>query len=161
GYYRNFYDGPLPTYWCSYGFLVAASETANDVPPPLVLATDPGTFSRLVGESEADFEWVSPVDTAGETVSRARDVSDRQVAAYHAAGLPLPLDFGRTNGGTGQLPTLAGRAELIRSGLRGPVLPIAVGGTLLALLLVGAAGSYWADRRAREVRLLSARGVGP
>ena len=124
-------------------------------------ATDPGTFSRLAGESEADFEWVSPVDTAGETVSRARDVSDRQVAAYHTAGLPVPLDFGRTNGGTGQLPTLADRAELIRSGLRGPVLPIALGGTLLALLLVGAAGSYWADRRAREVRLLSARGVGP
>jgi putative ABC transport system permease protein len=45
--------------------------------------------------------------------------------------------------------------------LRGPVLPIPLGGTLLALLLIGAAGSYWADRRLREVRLLSARGVGP
>ena len=41
------------------------------------------------------------------------------------------------------------------------MLPIALGGTLLALLLVGAAGSYWADRRYAEVRLLSARGVGP
>jgi putative ABC transport system permease protein len=41
------------------------------------------------------------------------------------------------------------------------VLPIALGGSILALLLVGAAGSYWADRRAREVRLLSSRGVGP
>ena len=161
GYYRNFYDAPLPAYWCSYGFLVLGSETSNDVPAPLVLATDPATFIRLAGESQADYEWVSPVDTAGETVRQARDVADRQVAAYHTAGLPVPLDFGRTNGGTGQLPTLADRAELIRSGLRGPVLPIALGGTLLALLLVGAAGSYWVDRRAGEVRLLSARGVGP
>jgi putative ABC transport system permease protein len=53
------------------------------------------------------------------------------------------------------------RTTLIRDGLRGPVLPIALGGSLLALLLVAAAGSYWADRRGREVRLLSARGVGP
>ena len=133
-----------------YGYLVSGQRHLQRRAVSLVLATDPGTFIRLVGQSDADFEWVSPVDTAGETVSRARAVSDRQVAAYHAAGLPVPLDFGRTNGGTGQLPTLADRAELIRAGLRGPVLPIALGGTLLALLLVGAAGSYWADRRARR-----------
>jgi putative ABC transport system permease protein len=41
------------------------------------------------------------------------------------------------------------------------VVPIAIGGSILALLLIGAAGSYWADRRSREVRLLSSRGVGP
>jgi putative ABC transport system permease protein len=41
------------------------------------------------------------------------------------------------------------------------VLPVAVAGGLLALVLVAAAGSFWADRRANEVRLLAARGVGP
>jgi putative ABC transport system permease protein len=161
GYYGNLYEGSLPAYWCSYGFLVLPNEASNDVPPPLVLATDPATYSRLTGDSAADYEWVSTVDTSGITVSRARDVERRQVTAYRSAGLPVPLDLGRTNGGTGQLPALADRAELVRDGLRGPVLPIALGGTLLALLLVGAAGSYWADRRVREVRLLSARGVGP
>jgi putative ABC transport system permease protein len=59
------------------------------------------------------------------------------------------------------MPEFVARTTLIRDGLRGPVLPIALGGSLLALLLVGAAGSYWADRRASEVRLLSSRGVGP
>jgi putative ABC transport system permease protein len=59
------------------------------------------------------------------------------------------------------MPQLAERAALTRDGLRGPVLPIALGGSILALLLVGAAGSYWADRRSREVGLLSSRGVGP
>ena len=151
----------MPAFWCQYGYLVQASDTSNDVPSPWVLATDPATFSRLVGRATPTSSGVSPVDTAGETVSRARAVSDQQVAAYHAADLPVPIDFARTDGGTGQLPTLGDRAELIRAGLRGPVLPIALGGTLLALLLVGAAGSYWADRRYREVRLLSARGVGP
>ncbi|HEV7654859.1 MAG TPA: FtsX-like permease family protein, partial [Mycobacteriales bacterium] len=161
GYYPNFYDVPLPAYWCSYGFFVLPKVVSNDVPPPLVLASDPATFTRLVGSRPADYDWVSPVDSTGETVSRGYDVAGRQDAAYHAAGLPVPRDFGRTAGGTGQLPTLTDRAVLIRNGLRGPVLPIALGGTLLALLLVGAAGSYWADRRRAEVRLLSARGVGP
>ena len=117
GYYRNFYDAPLPAYWCSYGFLVQANALSSDVPPPLVLATDRATFGRLAGDTALDAEWVSTVDTTGETVSRARDVAGRQVAAYHAAGLPVPADFGRTNGGTGQLPTLADRADLIRVGV--------------------------------------------
>ena len=59
------------------------------------------------------------------------------------------------------MPEFVERTALTRDGLRGPVLPIALGGSILALLLVGAAGSYWADRRSREVRLLSSRGVGP
>ncbi|MBA3524857.1 MAG: hypothetical protein H0T85_09970, partial [Geodermatophilaceae bacterium] len=61
----------------------------------------------------------------------------------------------------GLLPEMVERTTLIADGLRGPVIPIALGGSILALLLVAAAGSYWADRRLREVRLLSSRGVGP
>ncbi|HEY6747653.1 MAG TPA: hypothetical protein VI357_18275 [Mycobacteriales bacterium] len=160
GYYRDFYAAPLPSYWCSYGYLVLPLGV-TDGPPPLVLATDPQTFTHLAGGDEVDYDWVSPVDPAGLTATRGHDVADRQRAAYAAAGLPEVRDFGRTNGGSGQLPALTDRAVLIRDGLRGPVLPIALGGTLLALLLVGAAGSYWADRRFAEVRLLSARGVGP
>ena len=60
------------------------------------------------------------------------------------------------------MPEFVERTELTRDGLRGPVLPIALGGSILALLLVGAAGSYWADRRSREVQaaVLARRGPG-
>ncbi|MGI8723106.1 MAG: FtsX-like permease family protein, partial [Geodermatophilaceae bacterium] len=60
-----------------------------------------------------------------------------------------------------ELGRLIDRSQRLENGLRGPVIPTAVAGTVLALLLVMAAGSYWADRRLREVRLLSSRGVGP
>jgi putative ABC transport system permease protein len=60
-----------------------------------------------------------------------------------------------------RLADAAARADLIESGLQGPVVPVAVAGGLLALVLVASAGSFWADRRAAEVRLLAARGVGP
>ena len=59
------------------------------------------------------------------------------------------------------LPAAVAQAGTIERGLRGPVVPVAVAGALLALVLVASAGSFWADRRAAEVRLLAARGVGP
>jgi putative ABC transport system permease protein len=59
------------------------------------------------------------------------------------------------------IPQAVAQANRIESGLRGPVVPVAVAGGLLALVLVASAGSFWADRRAAEVRLLAARGVGP
>jgi putative ABC transport system permease protein len=129
----------------------------------LVLTTDAATFGTLrdgyFGTSTDS--WVSPVDTRDLTLSEGREIAGRQSAAYRAAGVPEPTDFVIRNSGTGQMPEFVARTTLIRDGLRGPVLPIALGGSLLALLLVGAAGSYWADRRVREVRLLSSRGVGP
>ena len=164
GIYRNLDEEPVRPYWCSYTTLfVNPSYGGDSAPPPLVLTTDPATFDQLrdgYGGSSTD-SWVSPEDTTDISLTQARDLADRQSAAYGVAGLPEPSTFEARNSGTGQLPVFVERTELIRDGLRGPVLPIALGGSLLALLLVGAAGSYWADRRAREVRLLSSRGVGP
>jgi putative ABC transport system permease protein len=164
GVYRNLFDEPVRPYWCSYDTLFLNQSYGGDVvPPALVLTTDAATFGTLrdgyLGTSTDS--WVSPVDTRDLTLSEGREIADRQSAAYRVAGVPEPTDFAVRNSGTGQLPEFVARTSLIRDGLRGPVLPIALGGSLLALLLVGAAGSYWADRRLREVRLLSSRGVGP
>jgi putative ABC transport system permease protein len=164
GIYRNLFDEPVRPYWCSYDTLIRNQSYGGDmVPAPLVLTTDAATFGALrdgyFGTSTDS--WISPVDTRDITLSKGREIADRQVAAYRTAGVPEPTDFAVRNSGTGQLPEFVARTSLIRDGLRGPVLPIALGGSLLALLLVGAAGSYWADRRIREVRLLSSRGVGP
>ncbi|MFL6130173.1 MAG: FtsX-like permease family protein [Mycobacteriales bacterium] len=164
GIYRNLFDEPTRPYWCSYDTLFRSQSYGGDVvPPPLVLATDAATFGALrdgyFGTSTDS--WISPVATHDLTLSKGRAIADSQSAAYRAAGVPEPTDFAVRNSGTGQMPEFVARTTLIRDGLRGPVLPIALGGSLLALLLVGAAGSYWADRRVREVRLLSSRGVGP
>ena len=164
GIYRNLDQDVVRPYWCSYGPLFLNPSYGNDAtPPPLVMATDPAIFDRLrdaYGGSSTDM-WVSAADTTDITLSQGRAIAGQQSGAYAAAGLPEPTDFAVRNAGTGQMPAFTERVSLIRDGLRGPVLPIALGGSLLALLLVGAAGSYWADRRYREVRLLSSRGVGP
>jgi putative ABC transport system permease protein len=160
GIYRDLFDEPSRPYWCSQQATLAGLDNP---PPPPMLATDVPTFERLrdgFGGSSAD-SWVAPADLSAVTLEQARSIADRQEAAYRSLGLSPPTGLVERTSGTGQLPELVRRTELIRAGLRGPVLPIALGGSILALLLVGAAGSYWADRRAREVRLLSSRGVGP
>jgi len=161
GIYRDvFREQTVRPYWCSYTalFLNPASVGA---PPPLVLATSPEVVER-VGDAGSMYgmnrQWISPIDTDRLTLSAAQGIVQARERAFVASR--IANDTGG-QGHTGQLPTMTDRAELLVQGLRGPVLPIAAGGAVLALLLVAAAGSYWADRRSTEVALLSSRGVGP
>ncbi|HEY7100179.1 MAG TPA: FtsX-like permease family protein, partial [Mycobacteriales bacterium] len=164
GVYRDLFTEPVRPYWCAYATLYLYSSTGTDeYPAQPVITTDVATFERLregYGGSSTD-RWVSAADLSGVTLSQGESLAGKQHEAYRRLGLPEPEGLVERTTGTGQMPELAERAALTRDGLRGPVLPIALGGSILALLLVGAAGSYWADRRAREVRLLSSRGVGP
>jgi putative ABC transport system permease protein len=162
GIYRDLFEQPTTPYWCSYTDIVQ-NATSENVPPALVIATDPETFAQVqqaTGAAATHF-WAAPISTDRLTLSGAREVAARQADAYRRFGVPPPKDLAAQNSGAGQMPVFVEQTTLVRNGLRGPVVPIALGGTILALLLVGAAGSYWADRRYREVRLLSSRGVSP
>jgi putative ABC transport system permease protein len=170
GVYRNLYEEPVRPYWCSYTRLFLNLTFSNTPPPPLAIATSPAVMSTgLTGSGDlfgnplrVDAQWTAPIDSTHLTVTGARDIvaaQDRVAAAltgaYHPDGVVTRVDANPN------LRDFADQSTRIRDGLRGPVFPIALGGTLLALLLVGAAGSYWADRRHAEVRLLASRGVGP
>lgn len=162
GVYRDLWREPtVAPYWCSYSSLFLNLASIGAGPPALVLASSPDVAIRA-GLAQGmyqgmDQRWISPIDTETITVSGAEDVVAARMAAYAASGISNES----TDGMTGQLPTMLDRAQLLVDGLRGPVVPVATGGAVLALLLVAAAGSYWADRRATEVRLLVSRGVSP
>jgi putative ABC transport system permease protein len=164
GIYRNQDQEAVRPYWCSYTNLFQNPSYGNDSsPPPLVIASDAATYQAVLDNyAGASIDsWVSPARTTDITLTDGRALADRQHAAYEALGVTESQTLADRNSGTGRMPEFVERTALTRDGLRGPVLPIALGGSILALLLVGAAGSYWADRRSREVRLLSSRGVGP
>ena len=158
GTYTDLFDTDPGPYWCDYGPLYL-NETSSDVPPPaLLLAGDEDVLLAVAAAAGAVAVTEEvPTDATGLSVTAARALVDEQRAAQQAAtrspGLPSAENT--------RLTDAVSRAELIESGLRGPVVPVAVAGALLALVLVAAAGSFWADRRATEVRLLAARGVGP
>ncbi|MCZ2819006.1 hypothetical protein O2V63_01515 [Modestobacter sp. VKM Ac-2977] len=166
GIYRDLAVGNADDpYWCDYRLLFSNEASANTAPPALLLASDETTFYRL---ATASWGWARrlqqvPVDAASLSVSDVRNQQAAQERIVAASGLPLAFAPGARAivVPNDRLPDVLERAALVESGLRGPVVPVAVAGALLALVLVASAGSFWADRRATEVRLLAARGVGP
>ncbi|MEU2350487.1 hypothetical protein [Modestobacter sp. NPDC049651] len=159
GVYRDLWSTDPGAYWCDYRLLYANDVSANRAPPAWGLVTDPATFHRLA--AGGDYSAVAQVEVPADTLTaaRARDlVAAQDRAQARAETLVGGTRYAQTNP---RLADAVDRAQLVRNGLRGPVVPVAVAGGLLALVLVASAGSFWADRRATEVRLLAARGVGP
>ncbi len=176
GVYQNLFDEPIRPFWCSYSDLFVV-ELLGSRPADILIATDETTFYDLaiahdvarsqgsvaIFDESAARLWEVPLDPDIVTRTSTREILDRQNTAFLEA-TSISGDSDREFNQSFQseeLGKLLVRSQRLASGLRGPVIPTAVAGTILAMLLVAAAGSYWADRRLREVRLLSARGVGP
>ncbi|MGI8722465.1 MAG: FtsX-like permease family protein [Geodermatophilaceae bacterium] len=160
GVYRDlFTESPVLPYWCSYTGLFL-NEASTAPPVPLVIASSAELIDQAGQESPYGVRrsWISPIQTEHLTLSEATRIVGQRDRAFEQSRI---RNQSAGDQQTGLLPEMVDRTELIVGGLRGPVVPIAVGGSLVALLLVAGAGSYWVDRRIREVRLLSSRGVGP
>jgi putative ABC transport system permease protein len=158
GVYTDLFETDPGAFWCDYQRLFLNLASANTPPPALVLAADEDTFFRLA--AAAGFFSVQqqvPTDASTLSVTDARALLADQDRAQVAAVQGDPVQPATNQ----RLADAVDRAQTIERGLQGPVLPVAIAGGLLALVLVAAAGSFWADRRATEVRLLAARGVGP
>jgi len=165
GIYRDLRTQPTKPYWCSQSNLYQNPGIGADTRQKLLIFTDPNLFLAVDHRmtDSPTFSWLPAATDPHVTVSKAQNLlaGQRQAettlaGAVRSVGVPSMV-----TGQTPELSTLVQRTHLVRRGLTGPVVPIAIGGSVLALLLIGAAGSYWADRRSREVRLLSSRGVGP
>ncbi len=158
GIYQDLFDAPTTDFWCDDEDLFVNATSANTPPPALILLTDRQLLVDLAVSSSGILTARGRVPAEAGTLSVS--AADRLLAGTDAAFARITTAGGEA-GVDPRLGQAVQRARLLESGLRGPVVPVAVAGALLALVLVAAAGSYWADRRAAEVRLLAARGVGP
>jgi len=151
----------LPPYWCSWTTSIVPS--LENRPPPFLLADSP-TMDRIVAAYEAgdsgqfargiESAWYAPVDTARLTLTEADTVlagQDRLAAGAAGGGYEVRSGLA--------VDLVAARAT--RDGITGAITPVALAGVLVAVLLVGAAASFWVDQRRAELRLLGARGIGP
>jgi putative ABC transport system permease protein len=154
------FGATVEPYWCTWSARIVPDLFNR--PPPFLLA-DPVTAARLVTAqadqglpeepTDAGVLWYSPVDTASLTLAEADRVTDRVARTSRALG---PWFSTRS-----RLPDDVARARDTRDGVRGAITPVALAGIGVAVLLVGAAASFWVDQRRSELRLLAARGAGP
>lgn len=158
----NGFEDILPEYWCTWRDLLVPGLESR---PPTFVLVDEATILAIEGTISAT--WHASLRPEELTLAGVRDVLDRVDALKEGLadrGLipPEVLNFEslpyevRTD-----LERYLERSEGLSAGVRGPVTPVAVMATLIALCFVSAAGAFWVERRRREVQLLVSRGVGP
>ncbi|MGI8678908.1 MAG: FtsX-like permease family protein [Jatrophihabitans sp.] len=163
GVYRDLAPSPfekvnLPPYWCKWSEAIvptagggAASGPGWQQAAPLLIV-DTSTVSRVADDS-AFILWSVPMSTQTHTLDEFDAAQQRLQSAA--------ADVEPTAEPAGDLATASAVAHASKGGLAGVITPIEVAGVLVAILLVGGAGAFWASARRREIRLLVARGVGP
>ncbi|MGH9104007.1 MAG: hypothetical protein ACRDYD_13655 [Acidimicrobiales bacterium] len=172
GVYRSLEGRTLPRFWCD-GQAFFGTPDDNFPPPPVVLA-GPAALAgilRAVSGSSLTFEWQRSLRQGGTTLPQARatEAALRRLARQLPAPAPgpggrrpeAPPPGSMSASPPQQLPFVVDHAAAVRGALGSGTLPVSVAGGLVALLLVGAAASYWVDQRRVELDLLHARGVGP
>ena len=165
GLYHDVGSGPLPQFWCSLGVAINGYPNSNIPPPRLVLA-DRDLFLQLgtaLRDSGDQFIWEYPLHTQGLTLHDAGDTAARLFGIQQALETTGPQFFGSVTLASVSSPQLPGVVRLANEtvdALRGSVQAISLAGWIVALLVLGAAGIYWVDRRRSEVAVLSAKGAG-
>jgi putative ABC transport system permease protein len=168
GIYRDLSPDPfhltdLPSYWCAWKDIIL-QKLSDAATPPLLLsdvATIAATHASEVHGVEVHAFGALPIKHISIDMAEAADTRVTQAFQdYVRHGSDLALAFR----GLRQPDPLQEKivvAHRVQAGLVGSVVPIDVAATIVALLLVAGAGGYWTTHRAREIRLLSSRGIAP
>ncbi|HEV2756183.1 MAG TPA: FtsX-like permease family protein [Actinomycetota bacterium] len=164
GIYRDLALQPLSPYWTSYAEYVVPPSADAEPPPPFLLMDEPA----MVAVTDAlpalvQTRWELPVDLTGTTLAEAAELR-RALARVARQFNDITPDgdeiFTSPNIAT-ELPNVVDDAQETVAALGGSVDALSLGGRVVALVVVAAAGVYGVQRRRVEITLLLARGVPP
>ena len=117
-------------------------------------------MSSRLRERGAIATWNYGVHQSGLTVAAGAVLSGQiQAMETKIAAGASQIGFGQRQA-TG-LPFIVDLANATKDSLAGSVQTVSLAGRIVALVVIGAAGIYWVQRRRSEVILLSARGASP
>ena len=158
GLYRSLAPSPfalsqLPRYFCTWHDLIVGSLVENPTGPLLI--SDPATLA-VAAQARTTITFYA---NASPSLPLARAAEGPAQASTAAKAFHVQTHLVATV--TPDLAAKVSAARLAQRGLGGSVVPIELAGVLVAALLVAGAGAFWATARAREIRFLLARGVGP
>ncbi|MEO9198025.1 MAG: hypothetical protein ABI206_04670, partial [Antricoccus sp.] len=140
GIYKSIARAPVSPFWCQDRQIFKLNPGSDKAPPYLILATNLDLLSDRSdpGDLGPTFYLTSPVNISSSALSDAHKWQAKlRIAIDSVSASKYPFN-GITAGG--DLNDTIRDVSLIRRGLIGPIAPIAIGGSLLALFLVAAAG---------------------
>ncbi|MFD4252324.1 ABC transporter permease [Amycolatopsis thermoflava] len=159
--YRDLRSDPDQPYWCSLAELYRGKPLGETPIYPLALLSREDFLGAAGGSGVRIGATIElPLDADGLTTANAVPVLDglqrlRDDTNHAVDRYPDQVQF------VSNLPAMTDRANLVVRALTGTVVPLAAAATLAGLVVAGAAGGFWVDRRRAELTVLSARGVGP
>jgi putative ABC transport system permease protein len=148
-------------FWSNLRFAAAGQETI----PAFVMAGF-NEFVRLQADlkDEGGYGWQFPIQGRELTLPAARELRDdiRELRlSLQDADDPLGARFAENGGSQSLMRDVVKRAQRTLDATRGSVEFLALGGVVVALLVMGAAGVYGVRRRRVEFTALVARGMSP
>jgi putative ABC transport system permease protein len=181
GVYRALYTytaEPLPGYWLNWREQICGGFAVCSPPPPQFMILDRSQLIRVsqaLGIHSATFLWQAPLREGAITLEQATDlqrfagrfkaeISDdstyvgRAFACCHRLG---PRLYPRLTAFRTAIDEVILEAERRVAALEGPAVLLRVAGIVVALLVVGAAGTFALAAREVDAGLLFARGEGP
>ncbi len=167
--YRDLRRSPDAPYWCLMKYVYRGppgSEFSNRFIPPMVLVDAPtllatGESLGYTANHAIEYHVTDPKLTQPEAVRMSRDIATMRQQLVTASPPVFRSDFRMNSVVKADIGKFADRAELVRTSLLPPVLPITGAGVLVGLLVVGAAAIFWVQRRRTELRVLAIRGTSP
>ncbi len=174
GIYKDLNRLPVTDFWCSQRSLIYPPGFDGEIPPPPILG-DRETMAALdrgLRQDRLIFTWELPLRgslTLPQSLQTAGSLGGLRSALGTGPGAVFRLRSGQERFANepglltvrSELPFVAQRSGGIMAAVRGAIVPVSTAGLAVALLLVAAAGSYWVDRRRREVALLVTKGISP
>jgi putative ABC transport system permease protein len=181
GVFKDLNREATPPFWCNDETLIHTEGNSPVFPFALV---DTATAAKVASDIHLDLadHTLWPVDLHAfnvedapalvrrldqlsrevpAAVNAARDTALQTYLTGHPAQDPGFLGFRSRDTAATTFHLPAERARFVASILPSTVTPITLAAVVVALLLVGGSGSFWFERRKREVDVLLAHGVGP
>jgi len=143
----------LPRFFCAWHDLIVPKVLESPTGP--LFLVDQVTLAA-VSAQPVDVSWYGATAASSALSSLERGPAEANTAAAAFRDRTgVPADVPR------DLASKVDEARRAQNGVGGSVVPITLSGVAIATLLVAGAGGFWATARAREIRLLVSRGVGP
>jgi putative ABC transport system permease protein len=165
GIYRDLIKDPPTDFWAPLGDVIFP-RPGDDTRPPAPLIVDRETFfeiARALGDDAGEYRWEFSLETVHLTLPEVQDLATR-IEEFNAERVDPRTELGASFLGANFVSLVSGWEELTTeavASITGPTETIALGGTIVALLIVLGVAFFTVARRRTEFSLLHARGISP
>jgi putative ABC transport system permease protein len=165
GIYRDLIKDPPTDFWAPLGDVIFP-RPGDDTRPPAPLIVDRETFfeiTRALGDDAGEYRWEFSLETVHLTLPEVQQLATR-IEEFNAERADQRTELGSSFLGANFVSLVSGWEDLTTeavASITGPVETIALGGTIVALLIVIGTAFFTVARRRTEFSLLHARGISP